>query len=43
VTIQLAKKMKKSDAKKNAVRVMAIVLAALFVITGLAVAFPIFM
>lgn len=35
--------MKKSEIKKNAVRIMAIILAALFVITGLAVAFPIFM
>jgi len=35
--------MKKKDIKRNAVRVMAIILAALFVITGLAVAFPIFM
>lgn len=33
--------MKKKGVKKNAVRVMAIILAALFVITGLAVAFPI--
>lgn len=43
MTIQLANKMKKKDVKKNAVRVMAIVLAALFIITGLAVAFPVFM